>query len=446
VIVVPAVPLPPAEAARRVARGVGAFWLASPGADHDLDVAADFVGCDPLRVVQSPAVDELETAWAEERRRWAGGIGAAPLGWPIGVGWLSYDLARAWFNLPARAVDDHGWPPLGFHFYDAVWRADAVTGTASIAAVDAAAAHRLSERLAEPPSPGSAAVGRWPRLQADRPDEHYLRGVGRILDYLQAGDAYQVNLARRLSAALPVAETLAAAVRLRARAPAPHGLWLATADGRGAIVGNSPERFLRADGSGLVETRPIKGTRPRGIDPRGDEETRRQLAASEKDRAEHVMIVDLERNDLGRVCRAGTVVLGELSRVMTLPTVFHLVSTVRGRLRSDVGLAALLRATFPGGSVTGAPKQRAMEIIEELEPFRRGPYTGATGWLGAAGDLDLAVAIRTALVRDDRLTLSVGGGIVADSLPAAELGETTAKAAAFTALGDDQADRADRDA
>ena len=148
------------------------------------------------------------------------------------------------------------------------------------------------------------------------------------------------------------------------------------------------------------------------------------------------MIVDLERNDLGRVCRAGSVVVEDLTRVLALPTVFHLVSTVRGTLRADVGLAALLRATFPGGSVTGAPKQRAMEIIEELEPVRRGPYTGATGWLGAAGDLDLAIAIRTALVRNGRLTLSVGGGIVADSRADAELAETIAKAAAFTALAD----------
>ncbi|MEA2697688.1 MAG: para-aminobenzoate synthetase, partial [Myxococcales bacterium] len=209
-----------------------------------------------------------------------------------------------------------------------------------------------------------------------------------------------------------------------------------TADGRAAIVGNSPERFLRVDGAGAIETRPIKGTTRRGADADADQAARRALLASEKDRAEHVMIVDLERNDLGRVCVPGSVVLEGLARVVALPTVFHLVSTVRGRLRADVDLAALLRATFPGGSVTGAPKQRAMEIIEELEPFRRGPYTGATGWLGAAGDLDLAVAIRTALVRAGRLTLSVGGGIVADSLPAAELAETTAKAAAFADLAD----------
>jgi para-aminobenzoate synthetase component 1 len=200
------------------------------------------------------------------------------------------------------------------------------------------------------------------------------------------------------------------------------------------LVGNSPERFLALDGQGHIETRPIKGTRARGADPQRDDAALAELCAAPKERAEHVMIVDLERNDLGRVCSPGSITVDGLARVMALPTVFHLVSTVSGRLRPGVDLAALLRATFPGGSITGAPKQRAMEIIEELEPVRRGPYTGATGWLGVGGDLDLAVAIRTAVITDGRLTLSVGGGIVADSRPDAELGETEAKARAFTAL------------
>ncbi len=148
------------------------------------------------------------------------------------------------------------------------------------------------------------------------------------------------------------------------------------------------------------------------------------------------MIVDLERNDLGRVCEVGSVQVKDLCQVLSLPTVHHLETKVQGQLRREVGLAELLRATFPGGSVTGAPKIRAMEIIQELEPARRGPYTGATGWLGAAGDLDLAVAIRTAVIRDEWLTLWVGGGIVADSQPAAELAETWDKARAFSlALG-----------
>jgi para-aminobenzoate synthetase component 1 len=187
---------------------------------------------------------------------------------------------------------------------------------------------------------------------------------------------------------------------------------------------------------GRVETRPIKGTRPRGIDATADTAARVALAASAKDRAEHVMIVDLERNDLGRVCETGTIAVEGLLRVVELPTLFHLVSTVRGRLRPGIGLDGLLHATFPGGSVTGAPKRRAMEIIEELEPVRRGIYTGATGWLGAAGDLDLAVAIRTATVAAGQLSLSVGGGIVADSDPVAEWEETEVKARAFLALCD----------
>ena len=146
------------------------------------------------------------------------------------------------------------------------------------------------------------------------------------------------------------------------------------------------------------------------------------------------MIVDLERNDLGRVCRTGSVEVQGFARTVSLPTVHHLVTTVRGQLRPEVGLCELLRATFPGGSITGAPKIRAMEIIAELETAARGPYTGATGWLGAAGDLDLAIAIRTALVRDRRLTLWVGGGIVVDSIPEDELRETVAKASAFARL------------
>jgi para-aminobenzoate synthetase component 1 len=206
---------------------------------------------------------------------------------------------------------------------------------------------------------------------------------------------------------------------------------LADGENGTALVGNSPERFLSRTSAGQVETWPIKGTRPRNLSDLAQRNAA-ELLASAKDRAEHVMIVDLERNDLGRVCETGSVRVMDLCQVLTLPTVHHLVTKVRGQLRPEVGLVELLRATFPGGSVTGAPKIRAMEIIEELEPARRGPYTGVTGWLGAAGDLDFAVAIRTALIRDERLTLWVGGGIVADSQPAAELAETWDKARAFS--------------
>jgi para-aminobenzoate synthetase component 1 len=429
VISVEAPPLDPADAARRAARGAYPFWLTSPGPVGDVEIVADVVGCDPVRVVRDD-VDQLEEDWRRERRLWSGradGEPAAPAGLPIGVGWLSYDLGRRWIDLPARAADDHGWPDLEFRFHDALWVRDAATGAARILARDPAAARRLSARLAAPPLE-SAAAPAITALQADAPSAWYFAAVARVLAYLEAGDAYQVNLARRLSARIAPAggDPLWLAAALRARAPAPHAAWMASEHAGDYLVGNSPERFLRADGQGGVETRPIKGTRPRGADAAGDADARRELLGAAKERAEHVMIVDLERNDLGRICRAGSIEIAGLARLIELPTVFHMVTTVRGQLRPEVGLAALLRATFPGGSITGAPKRRAMQIIEELEPVRRGPYTGATGWLGAAGDLDLAVAIRTALVRGDRLTLSVGGGIVADSRADAELAETEA--------------------
>jgi len=442
VIAIPAAALPADEAARRAATRPGAFWLAAPAAD-EVGVARDLVGAAPVRVVRgdSPAaLGRVEQAWAEARAAWRAS-GPPPLpGIPAAVGWFSYDLGRAFAGLPARAgvvgpaggVDD--WPLVEVHVHDAVWVRDA-GGAATIFAQDAAAAGRLADLLARPAPVDSTPLRLGP-LRADHPDDVFLRGVERILEYLRAGDAYQVNLSRRLSASCaPVASVpIALATALRARAPAPHAALIASADGDGALVGNSPERFLAVATDGAVETRPIKGTRSRGDTPDADRAASAALAASAKDRAEHVMIVDLERNDLGRVCETGSVEVASLARVVALPTVFHLVSTVRGVLREEVGLAALLEATFPGGSITGAPKRRAMQIIDELEPRARGPYTGATGWLGAAGDLDLAIAIRTAVVRGGRMSLSVGGGVVADSTPEGELAETEVKARAFAAL------------
>jgi para-aminobenzoate synthetase component 1 len=426
-IALPAAPLDPAEAARRLAGEPGAFWLCAPAAD-EIGVARDLVGANPTRVVRAAGPDDVEVidriagAWTQTRAVW----GTAVAGIPVGVGWLSYDLGRHLVGLPRRPMARDGWAAAEMHFHDAVWIRDAGKG-ATILAVDRDAGTRLAARLNRP------ARTRPPRLGPLRPDHDdavFLGGVRRILDYLLAGDTYQVNLARRMSATCEGGDVIELAIALRQRAPAPQASFIAAADGLGAIVGNSPERFLALDAaSGVIETRPIKGTRARGG---GDQAA--ELAASAKDRAEHVMIVDLERNDLGRVCRTGSVEVASLARVVTLPTVHHLVSTVRGVLRPDVGLRDILAATFPGGSITGAPKRRAMQIIDELEPAPRGLYTGATGWLGAAGDLDLAIAIRTAFVRAGRLQVSVGGGIVAESTPEAELAETAIKSQAFAAL------------
>jgi para-aminobenzoate synthetase component 1 len=396
------------------------------------------VACNPVRVILGDSVEELAAAWAEERSCW-GDSGLPCL--PIGAGYLSYDLGFQFERVRGQRLPASPWPLLEFRFYDALVRIAGGTGSAQVWARDEHAAARIADALLSSTAAHGveSACAPGAGLAELEPPRAHLDAVARALEYIRAGDTYQVNLARRLQwpFATPPGDAPGRCLflRLETSAPAPYAFWMADGERGEALVGNSPERFLCLSKDGVVETSPIKGTRPHDA-AMPAARAAELLAASAKDRAEHVMIVDLERNDLGRVCQIGSVEVAELCRVLTLPTVCHLESTVRGRLRTEVGLAALLRATFPGGSITGAPKLRAMEIIEELEPARRGPYTGATGWLGAAGDLDLALAIRTALVRDGQLTLWVGGGIVADSTPEAELAETWDKARAFTdALG-----------
>jgi aminodeoxychorismate synthase component I len=253
-----------------------------------------------------------------------------------------------------------------------------------------------------------------------------------VLEYIAAGDIYQVNLSQRFSAPYG-GEAMALYERLRRQSPAPFAAYLDL--GEAVVLSASPERFLRVAGREL-ETRPIKGTRPRGGTPEEDRRLAAELLASPKDRAELVMIVDLERNDLGRVSEYGSVHVPELVRLEAHPTVFHLVATVRGRLRPELSAVDALRACFPGGSITGAPKIRAMQIIEELEPTHRGFYTGAIGYLGWDGCADLNIAIRTIVLIDRHAHFQVGGGIVADSDPCAEYEETLHKGRALMrALG-----------
>jgi para-aminobenzoate synthetase component 1 len=310
------------------------------------------------------------------------------------VGWLGYDLGRVIERLPSPPPDDVGLPDLFFARY---------------------------ERWGDggPPLAASGPPPRLGPLAADEPPERHLAAIERALEYIRAGDIYQVNLARRLSAAvLAPGDALALHDRL------PGAPWSGYLEhGDLAVVSDSPELFLRRDGD-RVETRPIKGTRARAADPA-------ELARDPKELAEHLMIVDLERNDLGRVARIGTVSVDDYARVVTLPTVHHLESTVSARLRPGVGVAELLRATFPGGSITGAPKVRAMQIIDELEPVRRGVYTGALGCIGPGDTMELSIVIRTAVIGRGALRLHVGGGIVADSIPARELVETEEKAASW---------------
>ena len=244
-------------------------------------------------------------------------------------------------------------------------------------------------------------------------------------EYIFAGDIFQANLSQRFEA--PISESpWDLYCRLRAQNPAPFAAFLDLPDY--AVVSASPERFMRVDGGGHVETRPIKGTRPRGIGPEHDAALGRALTESPKDRAENLMIVDLIRNDLSRVCAPGSVRVRDLFALERFATVHHLVSTVVGDLLPGMDARDLLRASFPGGSITGAPKLRAMEIIAELEPSARGVYCGAIGYWSVTGELDTSIAIRTAVAKDGQVYLNAGGGIVADSDAEQEYRETLDKA------------------
>jgi len=346
------------------------------------------------------------------------------------IGWFAYDLARRLVPLPSLAADTEGTPDLAVGIYDWALVVDHEARRTHLVAQDPADLERYRWLLA-----GTLAGSRedQPRepfrvLDRARPNltrAQYYDAFARIARYLREGDCYQVNLAQRFAAPTQ-GDPWLAYLRLRVMNPAPFCAYLQTPDCQ--VLCSSPERFLRVQ-DGVVETRPIKGTRPREADPDADRRRAEELRASPKDRAENLMIVDLVRNDLGRVCAIGSIAVPELFAVESFARVHHLVSTVRGRLATGRDALDLLRACFPGGSITGAPKRRAMEIIEELEPNRRGIYCGTIGYLGFDGAMDSNIAIRTLVHADGLTRLWAGGGIVADSDPASEYRETFHKAA-----------------
>ena len=254
----------------------------------------------------------------------------------------------------------------------------------------------------------------------------FLEGVERVKAYIREGDAFQVNLSRRWQSRLASRNSAADIYgALRHHNPAPFA---GVADfGRHRIVSSSPERLLRVR-DGLIETRPIAGTHPRSAVAAEDDKLRRALLAHPKERAEHIMLVDLERNDLGRICRPGSVTVDELMKVRSYAHVHHIESNVQGRLRAGITPGEVVRALFPGGTITGCPKVRTMQIIGELEPAPRLAYTGSMGYLNRDGDMDLNILIRTFMLDDDELSFNAGAGIVADSVPEKELQETRAKA------------------
>ena len=461
-LVVELVPAPdPWAVARRLAHLPHLLFLDSAERDGERGrysyVAADSI--DPL--IRSAPEDASEDPFRDDRFEGVppGTSGPAELP-PFRGGWaglFGYHLGRAFDRQPRPRTDEFAAPDLALGIYDWVISFDHEAGRAWIVSTgvvdeDPFPNDRLNraglrlrsvlDALSEPadrrpgcppgrPLPTSGLARQYPLpgfpgVTSNFDRRGYEAAVARAVEYTHAGDCFQVNLSQRLLA--PLREhPLDLYGRLRSLNPAPFGAYFDLGDFR--VLSASPERFLRVSDTGQVETRPIKGTRPRGRTPAEDAALAAELAASPKDRAENVMIVDLLRNDLGRVCEFGSVRVPRLCEVESFRYVHHLVSEVRGKLRPGLGPLDLLAAAFPGGSVTGAPKVRAMEVIAELEPTARGPYCGSLGWIGFDGAMDANILIRTFTAGRGWVQFPVGGGVVADSDPAREYEETLHKAA-----------------
>ena len=444
-------PAPPHEFFATLADRDHSFFLDSGLSAHGLG-SWSFIGFDPFHVFRAKDQPDTLAALQSLLRRYTrpspvlalnpqlSTINSAPpalLPFTGGaVGFLSYELCTQLETLPRSRPDDlPEIPDCEFAFYDSLIAHHHGTNRTWLVAnpVASTSAYDLLARLRttfipSPPSSPPHPVNPVHPVSNFTPSSH-ADAIARIKAYIASGDVYQVNLTQRFSGPLPC-PPYALYQRLRARSPAPFATYLNF--GPVQIVSSSPERFLTLRENRL-ETRPIKGTRPRSADPVTDAALAAELLSSEKDRAELLMIVDLERNDLGRVCDYGSVRVDDLWRLESHPTVHHLVATVSGQLRAGLNIIDCVRASFPGGSITGAPKIRSMEIIDELEPHRRHVYTGAIGYIGFDGNADLNIAIRTITCVKNHAYYHVGGGIVWDSLPAAEYQETLDKARAMHA-------------
>ncbi|MGZ0656620.1 aminodeoxychorismate synthase component I [Coraliomargarita sp. W4R53] len=348
------------------------------------------------------------------------------------VGYLSYDYGRRLEAVRSLAEDDRGIPDMSFGLYDGVAALNHQSGTLYLIAHDCRAdADVVIERLRSIVGEDARATSRRPHSCSDwtwnfSPHE-FRAAVQRVRDYIASGDVYQVNLSQRARCAYD-GDRVQLYQALRRGNPAPYGAYLDLGDWQ--LISTSPEQFLQKRGRAL-ETRPIKGTRPRGANPAEDLEQAAALRGSEKDRAELLMIVDLERNDLGRVAEFGSVRVEGLYQLEHYARVIHQTARVKATLAAGKDVYQALAALFPGGSITGAPKIRAMEIIEELEPTRRGAYCGSIGYIGFDGDAEFNIAIRSLHLKDGFLDYQVGGGIVWDSEPEAEYQETLDKARAI---------------
>jgi len=410
-----------------------------------------YLTADPVAVIETPSAGPDVFASA---RRLLARLAADSIDDPVAppftgglAGFLGYDLGRRLETMPSLAVADQELPTLRLALHDWVIAWDRRDGRAWLAgrAVDELVG-RLDRRLdavrerlrgrGEAPSPGPAPANALPpegfEMRSGLDRAQYEAGVESIRQSIAEGDIYQANLTRRLETPFR-GDPWQLYRRLRTGDPALFAAYvdLGPSPFTGApraIASASPEPFVSVRRDGMVETNPIKGTRPRGRDRASDRALACELLASAKDRAENVMIVDVLRNDLGRVCRPGSVRVPRLCRLERTAAVQHLVSTVTGRLSPGRDAFDLLAASFPGGSITGAPKIKAMQLLEALEPVRRGPYTGIAGWIGPDGAMASSILIRSFVADGERLTLHVGGGITWRSDPAAEWDETVAKA------------------
>lgn len=360
-----------------------------------------------------------------------------------GVGYFSYEMKNLIENLPAKATDDIDIPDCMICLYDIILIFDHKQGQAYISSSgfpeqdnslrQKRAIYRI--KWVKDQLKASNCLAKTQRdleqiqksITSNLTHEKYIEAAIKAKEYIASGDIYQVNLSQRLTTSITV-PPFKLYQQLRRINPAPFGNYLDF--GEVVIAGVSPERFLKVEGK-MVETRPIKGTRPRGRDRIEDKRLGQELLLSEKDRAELMMIVDLLRNDLGRVCKYGSVAVKNIRRLESYPTVFHTVATICGELSLGHDRFDLIKACFPGGSITGAPKIRAMEIIDELEPNKRHIYTGCIGYMSFSGSMDLNIVIRTFLIKDNQVYFHVGGGIVADSLPEDEYMETLHKGKAL---------------
>jgi anthranilate synthase component I len=407
-------------------RSVLRWSLGDEGDPYSL--AAEHVGA----FRQAPLADDDEV----------GGVGGTPF---LGgaVGFFGYDLVRKVEPLAPPNPDPLGLPDMALMLSDLLVVFDHLKHTITIVAnadmedepnverAHAKAAKSIAEARAMldgpvPHSPRAAGARALPRFKSNMPREQFEAMVARVVQYIFAGDAFQVVPSQRWSAAVPVG-AFSIYRGLRAVNPSPYMYFLDFGDFQ--VAGASPEPLLTVTGR-HVSTRPIAGTRPRGATPEEDRRIAAELLADEKERAEHVMMVDLGRNDLGRVCEYGSVTVDELMEVESYSHVMHIVSSVSGRLRPDVGAMDALRSVLPAGTLSGAPKVRAMQIIDELEPIKRGGYGGAIGYLSYSGDLDTAIHIRTVIVKDGIAHVQAGGGTVADAKPAYEYEESVAKSTA----------------